>query len=273
MSVEMKLKQVPAPRGATWVRQGIRVFAMRPVALSALFATFLFGMVMMLQLPIVGPIITLASLPLVSLVFMLATQVTLRGLTPTLVLFAVPFRRGRTQSMALAQLGGLYAAGTVVIMLLSHWIDGGRLVQLQGMMQPGAQATPEQVNALLQDPMLQAGLLTRLGLAALLSVPFWHAPALVHWAGQSVAKSLFFSTVAMWRNRGAFLIYGLTCTAAVFVFGMVSSIVLALFGQPELGMIIVMPAGLLAATIFYASLFFTFFDSFEPSGPPSLPED
>jgi len=79
MSVEMKLKQVPAPRGAMWVRQGIRTFALRPVAMSALFATFLFGMVLLLQLPIVGPMATLASLPLVSLVFFFATQLTLRG--------------------------------------------------------------------------------------------------------------------------------------------------------------------------------------------------
>ena len=272
MSVEMKLKQVAAPRGAVWVRQGLRTFALRPVAMTALLATFLFGTVLLLQLPVVGPLVTLASLPVVSLVFMLATQVTLRGLAPTPSLFAVPFKHGREQTMALLKLGGLYVVGTVAIMLLSHWIDGGRFALLQEMMQPGTKATQEEMSALLQDPMLQVGFFTRLGLAGLLSVPFWHAPALVHWAGQGAAKSLFFSTVAVWRNRGAFAVYGLTCTGAIFAFGVVCSIVLALIGQPELGMVIVMPAGLLTATIFYATLFFTFFDSFEPSTPPAPPE-
>jgi len=58
----------------------------------------------------------------------------------------------------------------------------------------------------------------------------------------------------------------------MFALGIASSIVLALTGQPELGMVIVLPAGLLAATIFYVTLFFTFFDSFEPAIPPVLPE-
>ena len=47
-----------------------------------------------------------------------------------------------------------------------------------------------------------------LGLAALLSVPFWHAPALVWWHGQGLAQSLFSSTLACWRNKGAFTIFG-----------------------------------------------------------------
>ena len=45
--------------------------------------------------------------------------------------------------------------------------------------------------------------------AGALSIPFWHAPALVYWGGQGWAKSLFFSTVALWRNKGAFALYGL----------------------------------------------------------------
>ena len=61
----------------------------------------------------------------------------------------------------------------------------------------------------LADPRLQLGLLLRIGLAGLLSVPFWHAPALVYWGAQGWAKSLFFSTVAIWRNKGAFAVYGL----------------------------------------------------------------
>lgn len=272
MSVEMKLKQVPALRGAVWVRQGFQAFALRPVAMSALLATFLFGVVLLMILPIVGPLFVLGSLPIVSLVFMLATQVALRGIAPSPALFAAPFKQGRAQTLAFVKLGGLYIVGTIAIMLLSHWVDGGRFAQLQGMMQPGGNATQEEVNALLQDPALQTGLFVRFGLAGLLSVPFWHAPALVHWAGQGAAKSLFFSTVAVWRNRGAFAVYGLTCAGAVMALGVASTLLLALIGQPELAVFIIMPAGLLAATVFYATLFFTFFDSFEPSIPPTAPE-
>lgn len=267
MSVEMKLQQVPARRGAVWVRQGFRVFALRPVAFSFLLATFLFGMVLLLAVPLLGPLLLMGSLPLVSLVFMLAAQVALRGQTPTPALFAVPFRTGRPRTRAMLQLGALYALGSVAIVVLSHWVDGGRFAQLQELIRIDTDQARAQVDTLLQDPALQAGVVLRFTLAALLSLPFWHAPALVHWAGHSAAKSIFFSTVAVWRNKAAFVVYGLTCAGALLAFGMAASLLLAAIGQPGWAGLIVMPAGLLFATVFYASLFFTFIDSFEASIP------
>jgi hypothetical protein len=38
-------------------------------------------------------------------------------------------------------------------------------------------------------------------------VPFWHAPGLVHWGSQGVGQALFSSTLAVWRCRGAFVVY------------------------------------------------------------------
>ena len=43
----------------------------------------------------------------------------------------------------------------------------------------------------------------------MLAVPFWHAPALVYWDHHGCAKALFSSTLACWRNRGAFTVYSL----------------------------------------------------------------
>ncbi len=70
-------------------------------------------------------------------------------------------------------------------------------------------------------------------LLALLAVPFWHAPALVFWGRQGWAKSLFFSTMAIWRNRGAFAVYGLGWFGLSLVFAMVFSVLLALLGVPQ----------------------------------------
>jgi hypothetical protein len=75
--------------------------------------------------------------------------------------------------------------------------------------------------------------LLRLVLLALLSVPFWHAPALVYWGRQGWAKSLFFSTMAIWRNRGAFLVYGLGWFGLSLAFAMVFSVLVALLGMPQ----------------------------------------
>ena len=99
-------------------------------------------------------------------------------------------------------------------------------------------------------------------LGSALSVPFWHAPALVHWGGQAVGQSLFSSTLAVWRAKGAFLVYGLGWLGCVTAFAFVGALVLGLLGQPQWAGLIGIPAGLVLSAVFYISLLFTFNDSF-----------
>ena len=61
------------------------------------------------------------------------------------------------------------------------------------------EASRDEIAGLLGDARLQGGMMLRFGLAALLAVPFWHAPALALWAGQGVGQSLISSTLACWR--------------------------------------------------------------------------
>ncbi len=106
-------------------------------------------------------------------------------------------------------------------------------------------------------------------LLASLAVPFWHAPALVHWGQQGWAKSLFFSTIGIWRNRGAFMLYGLAWAGVGFGFMMVSAIGIALFG-PQSYAYIGTPLMLALVTVFYASLWFTFDDCFSSADETPL---
>jgi len=98
---------------------------------------------------------------------------------------------------------------------------------------------------------------------ALLAVPFWHAPALVHWGGQGAAKSLFFSTVACWRNKGALTVFTLGWFGVLVAFAFLSTAVFALLGVPQLAFLAFTPAMLMLTSAFYASLYFSFVDSFE----------
>ena len=264
----MRLRHVPASRGAVWMRNGFGVFARRPLAFAALFTAFLFFALVSAMLPLIGPLLTLASLPLVSLGFMRATQHTLRGRLPTLAVFVTPLRRDRRVAGVLIRLGLAYAVATTAVMTFSDFADGGTFQALQEAMagsHGSGEANREEIAALLGDARLQGGLLLRLTLAALLSLPFWHAPALAHWAGQGVAQALFSSTLACWRNRGAFLVYGLSWAGALVGFGVVVNVLAALFGHPQLIALVAVPAGLLFSTVFYVSLYFTFADCFAPA--------
>ncbi len=257
-----RLQSVPASRGVLWARQGFVVFSRKPLAFSSLLAAFLFAALVMVLVPFIGPLLLVAYLPLVSLGFMLAGQLALHDRFPLPGLFILPLRQDRARTLAHIKLGIAYAVGTVAIIAFSEWIDGGRFAELQELLSSG-KAEPETAAPLLNDPRLQWGLVSRFGLATLLSIPFWHAPALVHWSGQSAAKALFSSTLACWRNKGAFTIYGLTWAALLLVIALGSSMVFGLLGAPQLVSLLAVPVALLFTTAFYASLFFTFADCFE----------
>jgi hypothetical protein len=49
-------------------------------------------------------------------------------------------------------------------------------------------------------------------------------------------------------------------------------VVLQLLGAPQLALVAVMPAALMLSAAFYASLYFTFADSFEAAAAPQLQE-
>ncbi len=270
----MKLLLVPPRQGALWVRQGFRVFIKQPMAFAGLFATFLFAVFALTLLPVIGPLLLLALLPLGSLGFMVATQGSLDGRFPLPRAFIAPLRTGRPQVVALIKLGVIYAASTWAILAVSDWIDGGALDALMEAQARGG-SSPDVVAAKLSDSRLEAGVLLRFGLLALLSVPFWHAPALVHWGRLGTAKALFFSTVAVWRNKGAFIVYSLAWLGVFILFALVANLVLGLIGRAQLVPFVAMPASLIFSTVFYASLWFTFSDCFaarEPTddagGPP-----
>ena len=267
----MQLRIVPASRGALWVRQGFRAFFAKPLSFMGLFGVVLVGMLVAQVLPWVGPVLFWASLPLVTLAFMLGTQQVLQGHSPTPQVFVTPLRSERAR--ALWQLGALYAGAMVVVAAVYAWIDGGRSQALQAAAM-NDKVTPEALKLLMSDPRLQLSFMWFAFAASVVSLPFWHAPALVYWGGQSVGKAMFFSTVACWRNKGAFAVYAFTGFGAILAFALASSVVFALLGQPNLVALAMMPAALVFTAVFYASLFFTFADCFEmpAAAPASEPE-
>jgi hypothetical protein len=170
---------------------------------------------------------------------------------------------GKPRLLGLLKLGIAYAATTFLVFWLAGVLDGGAVDAFLESL-ADAKSSPEAAAAHVADPRLQFGLLLRLFFAGALSIPFWHAPALVFWGAQGWAKSLFFSSVALWRNKGAFAVYGLVWMALWLLLLAVVSLGVALFG-PQRFTIVATPLTLVFSTIFYASLWFTFADCFSPA--------
>ncbi|MFG6449076.1 BPSS1780 family membrane protein [Roseateles sp. BYS180W] len=267
--MNLHLQNVPPRNGYLWVRHGLKVLQRKPMALTSMFGLFLLCSLLLMLLPALGPLLVLAALPLVSLGFMLATHMVLQAQTPTMAVFAQPLQLTPQRRRSQLILGAAYAAATVLVMMLSDWVDGGAFGALQDALQQG-EAGAAATKLALEDPRLFWGAVTRLGLTALLSVPFWHAPALVHWAGQGPMQALFSSTLGVWRNKSAFALSALAWASLVMLCSTALALPLSLLGLGVLLPLVAMVVGGIISTAFYCSLYFTFIDCFMFGAPKDV---
>ncbi len=269
----MRLQRLGAERGVAWVREAWRVFASRPFAFASLLAALLMLALVLSVFGWVGSIAVTLALPLVSLVFMAATQSMVSGgvdhpWQAVAGLARIEARRAR----ALLLLCLLYAIGMTVLFSVSVSIDQGsmqRLIELFAA--PRTPTSIAEIDRLLASDSFQDGITVRLLGSVLLSIPFWHAPALVWWGRQSLWQALFSSTLGVWRSKGAYALYGLTLIACALGLTTVIGVALSIVDSP--GSIRVAIAGLamVLSVVFYVSLWFSFIDTFglrRPAAPP-----
>jgi hypothetical protein len=250
----MKLNPVSARTGLLWVREGMKTFWRQPLAMSGLFFLFMAVVSVVSVLPLVGTALALALLPAATLGLMAATREAANGKFPMPTVLASAFRAGRDRLNAMLQLGAFYAAGFLLVMGISALFDGGQFAQ---MYLGGGNVTAETV----QSSEFQTAMWVGMSLYLPLALLFWHAPALVHWHGISPVKSLFFSFMACWQNKGAMLVYLLGWMGVFVLGGVLVSLVAAMLGGGAM-QVALFPAALLMAAMFFSSFYFTFRDSF-----------
>lgn len=251
----MKLHIVPARTGLLWVKLGLRTFWAQPLALSGLFFMFITAMSLASLLPYLGTALALALLPAATLGLMAATRDASQGKFPMPAILVSAFRAGRQQARAMVVLGAVYALGFLAVLGASALVDGGSFARLYLV---GGAVTPE----LVQTGEFQAAMWLAMGLYLPFSMLFWHAPALVHWHGISPGKSLFFSGVACMRNFGAMTVFTLVWMGLFVAVGLLIMVLAVLLGQPDIMGMVMFPAAMLLAAMFFSSIYFTFRDSF-----------
>jgi hypothetical protein len=278
----LQLKTVAMRHGPRWVGDGFRAFSRRPLALGLLFLVFLAASTLVAAvLPFVGALLQLMALPLLSLGYMVATQSALLNGPVHPGQFFEPLRADATRRRALLVLCVSYGLLAFALLALCSWVSNDALTRLQQMMAAG-DPSRAQIDALLNEPgVTTAAWLLAVG-GTLLSVPYWFAPALVHWSGQGVGQALFSSTLALWRNRGAFTTFIATWVGLVALVSVALSLVLALLGAAKLAGFLLLPLALFFSTVFYVSQLFAFNDNFGgaapaaeeplPPAPPSAPD-
>jgi hypothetical protein len=256
----MKLNLVPIRSGALWVKLGMRTFVRQPLALVGLFFMFMALMTVASMVPVAGLPVAMTLLPAATLGLMVATLEVTQGKFPMPLVLISGLRAKPGTARALLVLGVIYAVGFMAAMGVSYLVDGGGFTR----MYLGGQAPSKEV---LESSGFMAAMWTFLALHLPLSLLLWHAPALVYWQDLPPVKSLFFSIVACLRNFWAYALFA-ACWMGVMVAVVLAVItVSSLLDNPDLIGVMLFPALMVVASMFFTSLYFSYRDCFAQDPP------
>lgn len=251
----MKLNAVPASTGLSWVKLGVKTFFSQPLAMSGLFFMFMAVVSVLSVVPLIGTPVSLALVPAATVGLMAASREALAGRFPMPLLLLTAFRSGQDRARAMLILGGMYAGALLLVLGMAALLgpaDGTPVPVTDG------EVTPEAMRTAFVSQGMWVAMLAYVPVL----MAFWHAPALVLWHGVSPGKSLFFSVMACWRNKGAMLAYTFGWVGVFILMGLVMSLLGAMMGGASALSFIMYPMVLFMASMFHTSIYFTFRDSF-----------
>lgn len=258
----MKLHIVPARTGFQWVKLGAQTFFRQPLAMAGLFFMFMATVSVLSLVPVIGTLLSLALVPAATLGLMAASREAQQGRFPMPTTMVTAFRAGPANTRSMLILGAMYAAALMLVFGVGA-LFAPEVAPVVDM--PDGEVTPERVRALFNNPGLWAALVLYVPVV----MAFWHAPALVHWHKVTPLKSLFFSLMACWANKGAMLLYGLGWMAVIMMAGVVMNLLAVLLGGTALLNLVIYPMVLLLAAMFHTSIWFTVRDSFVTEEGPA----
>jgi len=259
--VKIRLRSLPPAAGLVWIRRGFRTFWRRPLGFFGLYIFVMVCLIVSMMLPPVMALVAITLLPLLSLGFMLGTEDVLNDLPLRPTVFWTPLTMGPAARRSLLTIGFVYLAASLMMVFFADFIDGGEARRwMETLMTPRTDGKMPEVPPLSGIGM--AVLMFKTFGIGLVSIPLWHAPALVHWGRQGAPQAMFSSIVSIWRTRGAFSVFFLGWLVVLFLFALVTSIGAAVFGV--IAVSLAAPTCLVALTaIFYVSVWFCFVDTFE----------
>ena len=253
----MKLNVVPASEGIKWVRLGVRTFWRQPFALGGLFLMFIVFTSLFAFIPKVGNLVAIAFIPAFSLGLMAAARLAQQGQFPMPSVLLIAYRNGVERRNAMIRLGLVYVFFFVGVLGASALMDDGQFASLYLL---GGQITPELIQSASFESAVWVATLCYIPVSAM----FWHAPALVHWHGVPVIKSLFFSLMACLSNWKAFLVYLLCWILLIMVVIFTLITAMSLLDLGEVSSLTLTPALILLAAMFFTSSYFSYLACFEP---------
>lgn len=226
-----------------------------------LFFAYLFAMRLISLPPVVGSAILLVLIPGVSVGFLAASRDVLQGKTAYPTVLVSGFREhGTTVIKRLLVLGVVYLVAIIAVFAVSALADGGMLAQLVLF---GNGPSDDALSNGSPDAAVLLSLVAYIPVAML----FWFAPVLVAWHDVPPMQALFFSWVACWRNKAAFVVYAVLWGALTMTVSLVLTLILQVVGAGATALVVLMPISAVLTAVVYCSFYATYRGCFDLDGP------
>jgi hypothetical protein len=263
----MQARRLPAARGTYWLLEGFRLFRRNPPLITSLTLLYLLLVQSVtLLLPGIGPLLLPLVLPALTLIVANGCRLVDEGLRPGKATLLRGLIGDEGNGLAMLRLGLLQLAGALLLVWLNSALGEG--ADPFTSLESAASLPATEAGAAVRDADMLSALLRLILLSAPLIIAFWFAPFLTGWDRVSPIKSIFFSTVATWRNWRAFIMFTL---AALVVAGFVPGLLLIFASQVAgvatnvafvaMRMVLVF----LVAPVLTASIYISYRDIFRPS--------
>jgi hypothetical protein len=254
----MQVRRLPARAGWRWVTEGFAILAASPMPLIASGILMIFTLLALSIPPVLGQFLPLILSPALSFGYLQAIRRTQEGKPPApWTVFSGLRPQPDSPMRALLAIGLVNATATGLAILATAPVDGGQWLRMLTSTAP--QASDPQVPTV--DTVYAAFVF--LALYTPLQLALWYAPLFAGLHRTSALQSLFYSIVAVWRNKGAFLTY----FAGWFVVAVGIAVliqILAAILPAGLRTLVLAPAFLLMMAALYCSFWPSYRDAIDP---------
>jgi hypothetical protein len=244
------MEKLPANAGWLWVKQGFALFRKQPAEMATLFLAYMFLMLIIGIVPLLGQILPMVLVPVFSMAFMQACANIEQGKKVYPNLLLTGFRKPAFAS--LLKLGVLYLVAAVAAVAASALIDGGVFWQVMSSDKALDRET-------IRNSNMSLGMMFSAAVYIPAAMAFWYAAPLIFWQKMGVGKAVFYSFFAVKRAGSAFLVYGLSwMLIGVLLPALISSLIAMLFAKSFVVMLILLPLSLMLTVVMYCSFYPTY---------------
>jgi hypothetical protein len=243
-------RRVSIGHGLQWISSGWGFFKGNPIGWMLLMGLLLAIWVVLLSIPMLGPLLFNLLFPVFFAGLMLGCRAMEHG---GKLEFGYLFAGFRENAAALVSVGGVYLIGMLLVIAIVT--SSGGLPRLPD------EPKPEDVAALQNELRKMRGpILAGMALLVPLLMLTWFAPLLIVFRKMTVWPALKQSLTAIVRNLGAFVLYGV----AIFFLWLAATLPIAGSARNPLMDVLTIVALVVVLSIIFGSIYASYVDIFEP---------